>query len=53
MYGNECNLKTHLRAIVTLEGEEKPAYNKISLKIGDDEYVNETNQHQLRCGICR
>lgn len=34
MYGNECNLKTHLRAIITLEREEKPVYNKISLKIG-------------------
>jgi len=33
-YGNECNLKTHLCGIITLEGEEKPVYNKISLKIG-------------------
>ena len=34
VYGNECNLKTHLCGIITLEGEEKPVYNKISLKIG-------------------
>jgi hypothetical protein len=34
MYGNEFNLKTHLRTIITLEGEEKPVYNKISLKRG-------------------
>ena len=27
-------LKTHLCGIITLEGEERPVYNKISLKIG-------------------